>query len=168
MPEKHVLTEKAEMLAQEIREYSESQVHLWQQVPNLFLEADGRTGFSDLFFPCIEHGFWQITDGSGRVLLSVDCATGRLVHYYATEHQQRLVDARDEDVLWLATRMDEINAAGIIGRLSAKAQMERPSYYSEKEWEQAERRRINARERYGLGYGKPFTRSKHSPFYASV
>lgn len=164
MAKKHELTEKAEQLAREIRAYSESQVHLWQLVPNLALEADGRTGFSEYFIPCIEDGFWQITTGAGHVLLSVDCATGRLAHYYASRHQQKLVDARDDDVLWLATRMDEIDAAGIIGRLSAKAQMERPSYYSETEWERAERRRVDAREKYGLGYGRPFTRSKDSPY----
>lgn len=160
MTTKQELTAKAAELATEIRAWSESQVHLWQQVPNLCLEANGRSGYSE-HLGSGTGGLWSIWERSYRGeywLLSVDCATGQFVGNRGVSKP-----ASDQAVLALATRLDEIDAAAIIGSLTELAHAPRPSWCSEKEWQLKGRVRDSSRKLHGLGYGIPFTRRQPQP-----
>ncbi len=145
------IQESLKALATDIRQYCTDQAELWQQVPNLMLEADGRTGYADSAPICYLYGLWQVNRA-----ISVDCATGRLVY----RHRKPLQDADDAAVLELASCMEELDAATLVAGLTTRAQLSRPSHYSPEMWAQAEQHRSHIRQAYGLGYGKPFVRNK--------
>ncbi len=123
-----VLATKNELLASvasvisEVRMWCESQVELWQQIPNLALEADGRNGYSANRSYCYNYGFWRIWENSprgGYLLCSVDCETGKLAYDIDSYKQGSLIIADDKSVVPLLTRLDEIDAAKIIATLEA-------------------------------------------------
>lgn len=159
MTTKEDLQLKARNLANEIRQWSIMQTSLWQQLPNLALECDGRTGFSDKFQFCYELGFWRLWSSGDDLMVSVDCATGRIIHEGISSTTNVLTDANDEYILRLAPYLDRLDAASIIGQLSDEAQRDRPSYYTADEWAEHEQRRAEVRERCKLAYGKPYVRS---------
>ena len=128
------ILEDAKSLVARIREYSIEQTSLWQQIPNLVLNAEGRTGFSEDYRLAYMWGYWAI-DGScsntgedARVF--VDLASGELVNYnsaYNTNVEQGL--AQDVEVLKLAMHLDELDAHAIIRMLKQEAEQPYPSYY---------------------------------------
>lgn len=161
------LQAQADQLALSIRQRSEAQYRLWRQLPNLALEANGRTGWSGDLTTCTGYGIWSLSaEGflGHHNALAVDCATGRLMKGGGVNSFQK---ASDQQVLWLASRLALINVTLIIGYLSEKAQQPRPSYITESEWADHEERREIERLRLGLGYDKPYVRQR-SPVVAGA
>ena len=62
--------------AEEVREAVRKQVEIWRLVPNLALEADGTTGYSDRYKMAYMHGYWDVNN---RMSVFVDLLTGELV-----------------------------------------------------------------------------------------
>jgi len=147
------ILEDAKSLVVRIREYSVEQSSLWQQIPNLVLNAEGRTGFSEDYRLAYMWGYWAI-DGSrsntgkhARVFVDLD--GGELVNYnsaYNTGVEQGL--ARDDEVLKLAMCLDELDVHAIIRMLKQEAKQPYPSYYKAEEQDSW---RESLREELGLG-----------------
>jgi hypothetical protein len=123
-------------LANEIRAFCKSQVSLWQRVPRLQLEVEGRDGGMrpQFQYQIIDFTSWMITKGmTGPDVMRtfVDCTTGEL---YRFDHVLRgpalEVDAR---VIALLDYLEEVDAAKVIQTLEAKIARPRPSWVSEQE-----------------------------------
>lgn len=147
-----------------VREWCESQAELWQRVPNLALEADGRSGYLDDYSYCYHYGFWRIWESSPRgqyLLCSVDCATGVLANDSASFRQGSLVVARDRDVLHLLDRLDEIDAELVIARLEENIATPQSEFIarSNPDWPNKQE---GLRQQVGLGYDRPYTRKPWS------
>ena len=102
-----------EKVVEEIRDYSKSQIKLWQRIPLLALEADGRTGFRGNYSKAYHNGFWAL-DGSfsdGHYLVYVDLSNGELVDEYV------LKPARNKEVLQLVFNLEELDAQKIVTSL---------------------------------------------------
>lgn len=143
-----------------VREWCESQAEHWQRVPNLALEADGRSGYLDDYSYCYHYGFWRIWESSPRgqyLLCSVDCATGVLANDAASFRQGSLVVARDRDVLRLLDRLDEIDAELVITSLEEDAASPQSEYIarSNPHWPS---KKEELRQRVGLDNDRPYVR----------
>lgn len=75
------------MVARKVREISESQVSLWQKVPYLALQADGRTGYLDQYSRAYLQGYWAIESSiqGSSYAVYVDLETGSLRNGYAPQ-----------------------------------------------------------------------------------
>lgn len=87
--QKEIAQKRSEM-ASLIRQYSRSQKELWQQVPYLALQANGRGGFSEHYSRCYSQGYWIISSssnhsGGGFYTVIVNCETGELVYPHKKE-----------------------------------------------------------------------------------
>ncbi len=124
----------AEKVVREIHDYSRSQKELWQRIPLLALEADGRTGFSDNYSRAYHNGFWALEGSvsSGHYSVYVDLATGELVDAYSASRSFSVCDidvpkdstlkpARNVEVLNLAFNLDELDAQKIVASLEEQA-----------------------------------------------
>jgi hypothetical protein len=145
----------------EVRQWSESQKELWRQIPNLALEADGKNGYSDDLAYCYNYGFWRIWDHSSYrgmfLLCSVDCSTGRIGNDSASFHHQKFVEATDEAVLRLLSRLDDIDAKLLVKKLKMATKVEQNDYIakSNPNWE---KHKAELRTRIGLSYNTPYIR----------
>ncbi|TXI87851.1 MAG: hypothetical protein E6Q36_06770 [Chryseobacterium sp.] len=148
-------------LLRDVREWCESQAELWQRVPNLALEANGRSGYLDDYSYCYSYGFWRIWDSSPRgqyYLCSVDCATGVIAYDAESFRQARLVVARDRDVLHLLDRLDEIDAELVIARLEEHIATPQSEFIAKSNptWPSKQEK---LRQQVGLGYDRPYVRA---------
>ena len=124
-----------------VRSYAEEQKELWQKVPWLALQANGRDGYSDHYSIAYGSGMWSVGPEGSNYTDFVDCATGKLV-------DGELRDLSEARVLALASRMEELDAEAIINNLLDEGRKGRPSYCSVEEWESTERwRKAKAIER---------------------
>lgn len=75
---KRTLGADVSSLAEELRMFSKAQKGLWQQVPWLALQADGRSGYSDGYAFAYHKGLWRIEASiqHGSYTIAIDCATG--------------------------------------------------------------------------------------------
>lgn len=120
----------AKDLVERIREYSRSQVELWQQVPLLALEADvrDRSDHTNAYTRMYNYGYLLLegskVDGDYRVC--VDFATGELVDpapaLYVSALGSKPEPARDEYVLKLAFGLKELDAQNLVSKLQKIAQ----------------------------------------------
>ncbi len=117
-------------LVQQVREGAEQQKALWQKVPYLALQADGRTGYSDNYCRAYHQGYWAVEGSqvSGSYTIYVDLETGVLVNAYDPRQK-----ARDNDILRIAFGLHELDAADIIAGIQAHARMPCGTYYNNKE-----------------------------------
>lgn len=107
------LQEKADALIKEIRQYSESQKELWQKVPYLALQAEGRGKhkgefvFGNLYY----NGYMHLgcTWGEYSHYASVDLETGIIVR-----NNYKNGPADDGLVGKLAGHIDEIDASIVL------------------------------------------------------
>ena len=113
------LAGKRDELVETIREYSRSQKEIWQLVPNLALEADGRSGYglNRVHSQGVLGLRSTIHDGSFTVY--VDLATGELVDPHTFHGKSRLVPARDVSVLEVLANLDALDAQKIVDFLNA-------------------------------------------------
>lgn len=120
-------------LVKMIRKISEEQIDLWQQIPYLALQADGRTGYSDNYARAYHYGYWAIQSSvnSGYYTVYVCLENGVLVN--PRKGTKPDFPASDEDVLRIAMHMAELNASRIIKDLKAQALTPIPSYYKDKD-----------------------------------
>lgn len=110
------ITDLAENLASEIRAFSRRQDDLWQRVPWLALEADGRTGYSERLMRAYLQGYWGLgpTLADGRFSVYVDLATGELVN--SCEYNSRIL-APTRDIIVLANYIKSLDASFVISEL---------------------------------------------------
>lgn len=106
-------------LINRIRAHARSQAAVWQQVPWLALQADGRSGFNGNLQLAYTSGYWAV-DGSAAASSGqrvwVDLANGELVHA-----GNPYSPAGDDAVLLLATAPAELDAARLIEWLRKEA-----------------------------------------------
>ena len=137
------LLEDRRKLAEAMRNYSRSQKILWQQVPDLALEADGRSGYLDethrnvLGIRALPSGTWDRT-----YHLFVDLETGDLV----SGHELRTLS--DDDVLKI--KPDDLDASRLVRELIERGARE--------DNEEAAAWRDEMRRTHGLTPGEPFRR----------
>lgn len=120
----------ARELVQKVQKVSKQQKSLWQQVPYLALQADGRTGYSDQYSRAYHQGYWavesSVRDGSYSVY--VDLETGELVNAYDPRET-----ALDEDVLSIILHLHKLDATQIVSALKAHATEPIGNYYNAKD-----------------------------------
>lgn len=124
-------------LAQKTRKASRQQRVLWQQVPYLALQADGRTGYSDQYSRAYHQGYWAVESSvrGGSYTIYVDLETGELVNAYDPRRT-----ARDEDILNIFPNLHQLDAARVVKELKAGARKPIGSYYNSKDKKERERR----------------------------
>jgi len=146
------MIKNVEKVIEDIRNYTTSQKELWQKVPLLALEADGRTGFKDNYSRAYNHGFWAL-EGSvnnGYYSVYVDLATGDLINPYVSLNRV-FEPAGKESVLKLALNLNELDAQRIVTNLEEKAQKPYSSFYNldkHEEWRNETRAKLNLQEFY--------------------
>jgi hypothetical protein len=147
------IPELVKELVDGIRQYSLSQNKLWQRVPLLALEADGRTGFSDQHARAYENGYWALESSAkeGRYQIFVDLADGRLVNpeYISPNGSKWKELAQDKIVIQLGFHLHELDASAITCGLELDAQKPYPRYYHGKEydlWRERKRRELRLEE----------------------
>jgi hypothetical protein len=115
---KKTIEQNAQTLIDMIRQYSRDQKELWQQVPYLALQADGRSGYSDNYSRAYRTGYWALESSivKGYYNIFVDLSNGDLVN--AIDESQ-FADA--EQIIKVAFHLEEIDACEIIDDLTAKA-----------------------------------------------
>ena len=102
---------EADKVIFDIRELSRRQKDLWQRVPYLALQADGRSGYSDNYSRAYREGYWALDASvrSGLYSVYVDLENGKLVNPAVPKKL-----ASDEDVLMLAFSLEQIDARAIV------------------------------------------------------
>lgn len=159
-PKKEITAAK-KALVKRIREYARSQKALWQRVPWLALEADGRTGHGDNNSRAYRLGVWALRSSArvGHYHVYVDLATGVLIDPFTFHHKKgRLDPASNDAILALADRIDELDAAALVAELEQKAKEPHGSYYSA-----AEKRAWRENIRKERGLEKVFTATQRAP-----
>ena len=112
-----------------IRDFCGDQRALWQRVPTLALEADGRQGFSDAKKFAYRDGIWQpLWEKDTRFPVCVDLRTGELLQYIYGRQIDEMEPALPEDVLRLALALDSINATKIVEDLDCATRQPMPSH----------------------------------------
>ena len=71
--------EKVAELASLIRQCCLSQKELWQKLPYLALQAQGRGGFSDTARFLYQNGYYLLGGGNGIYSAMVDCSNGEIM-----------------------------------------------------------------------------------------
>ncbi len=125
------LETKVKELDELIRAYTRSERELWQLVPYLALQADGRSGYSSQYSLAYSVGLWRIEHSLDRFssyTVAVDCATGELVSIPNTHEK-----AHKEDVLRCASRLREFDAAAVVLELRKEGKASYSKCYDEAE-----------------------------------
>lgn len=107
-------------LIKEVREASRQQKALWQKIPYLALQANGRGGYSEQYKRAYHHGYWAVTGGASgfdRVVF-VDLETGELVD--ANDPGRT---AWDTDIFFILNSLHLLDAAQIVKALRAAAKI---------------------------------------------
>ncbi len=138
---------KAEELIKSIRNHSKEQKGLWQRIPHLALEADGKlgSGFKDYYSWAYNNGCWALasTISRGHYCVLVDLATGELVDADCAS-RRKFKPAKDYDVLRLALNLDKLDAQKIVASLEEEA--DKPDY--NREWRAKKRSELGLPELY--------------------
>ncbi len=106
-------------LVEQVCAYSIAQKSLWQQVPWLALEADGRHGYNGAYSGAYSHGFWPLhsTNMTGPGYVGyVDLATGNLV--LSMTQPVRPSNAR---LACIACEPDLLNAQKLLDHLTTES-----------------------------------------------
>ena len=150
-------------LVVEVRAWCRSQASLWQQLPYLALQANGRTEFSGRLSTCHNKGLWflEVQSIDWNFICAVDCETGEIIDHVESERLKCRVLAPDSAIVLLLLQPEELDASKVIQFLKEKAgQEENPNLWRVSRGWPAERRRIAAR--LGLAPDRPFVRSSRS------
>lgn len=137
-------------LAEAIRSWCREQRELWQQVPYLALQADGRSGWSDSHSRAYNWGLWTLPyRQSSYYCAFVDCETGDLVR-----NPKNLDPLSDEPILYMALKV--YDAQAVIDLLKEDA-LVRSSYLPD-ETQRNDQRRAEIMEQLGLSASEPYRR----------
>ncbi|KKR76692.1 MAG: hypothetical protein UU21_C0005G0018 [Candidatus Levybacteria bacterium GW2011_GWA2_40_8] len=116
-----VLREPRAALVEDIREYIRRQRALWNQIPNLALEANGRDGYLDHYSYAYHYKLWDIDDGR----MAIDLKTGEILGLpFDQPDGEPDVLAGDDQVITLADEIENYDAGKIVARLKKQAQEE--------------------------------------------
>ena len=124
--EKAVTVESlGDQLVEIIREISRIQAHLWQQIPALALEYNGRSGYSGQLQLAYTKRLWEldIKTGSGRSGCCVDLTSGELVWLWNENPP-----LNKKYVLALAFGIEQINAQQKIDWMTEEILKPYPGY----------------------------------------
>jgi hypothetical protein len=94
-----------EEVAKIVREYCRDQKALWQRIPYLAFQADGRRGFISYYEEAYSQGYWTASEFK----IAVDLATGELV-----DPQDHSKAASDRFVFEIALWIEKLDAKRII------------------------------------------------------
>ena len=134
----------AERLVASLRELSVSQASLWQQVPYLALQADGRTGYSDQYSRAYRQGYWAIEPSLmdyGSYMIYVDLETGEFVDGYIPTNS-----ANAKNILMLANYPEQLDVYRIIRYLKKECKKPTQKNYDKKEqktWRESLRKKFS-------------------------
>ncbi|TAK89514.1 hypothetical protein EPO04_00140 [Patescibacteria group bacterium] len=143
-------------LAEEIRQFCRSQVDLWNQLPWLVLQAQGRTGWGPGYEYSVGMMVLESLNAHGYHIGGVDLETGELI--YAPKSQSDIRPITD-DAQILHIDLEELDAKPILKQYIELSQEETGSYYN---YEEQEKQRQALAKRYHLAAGKPYRRK--TPF----
>lgn len=118
MEEFVAIRKEAKILADHIRELCRSQADVWRTIPELALDADGRSGYSDRYAMAYRHKLWPLEATLTRAGYGacVDLETGEIVRAFNTS---QLAD--DGTVLKLAPQVFQLAATQIANLLHEEA-----------------------------------------------
>ncbi|MBI4152167.1 hypothetical protein HY495_00515 [Candidatus Woesearchaeota archaeon] len=134
-------------LAREIQRYSQEQKESWRRIPYLALSADHRCGVLDTLATVYNKGLWGVGKKErSSYPMYVDLATGIIADPDHSLRRNVIVPARQEEVLILASHLDQIDAKKIVAGLEDLAK----EHYSpdENAWRNQIRARLNLSEMY--------------------
>lgn len=139
-------------LATEIRQFSIGQKELWQLIPSLELESEGRSGWLDNASLTYKYGLWMVGSSlyGGRASYAVDCYTGYLVWLNDYIEKKELHFLDDASVLSLS---EELDAQAVVDNFKShiKEYENPPSYCTDEDWVKNVKRREEIREKFNLG-----------------
>lgn len=147
-----VIIEDRKGIAEEIRKAVAIQKDLWQKIPWLALEADGRIGFSSKYACAYERGYLQLEASkiNGRYRVYLDLDTGELFDAFFIACGINVL-ASDENVVNLLRNGYELNATETIKNLEQEAKKLQILFLKNpKGWREEKRRKF--------GIEKIFTR----------
>lgn len=117
------IPEEAKALVDKIRQYSRSQKELWQRIPLLALEADGRTGFSVKYAGVWRQGYWSLESSDEPMngyRVSVDLDDGELIDpFFLSINKKR--PALEGKIIQMGFSITELDASSIINLLKQEA-----------------------------------------------
>lgn len=125
-------------LIEKLREYCRSQVAIWQTIPELAVNADGRTGFDDNFSRAYHCKIWALekTVTSAGYEAIVDLNTGHIVSAMSPK-----LFAPDDVVLRLLLTPEVLDAGRIARELKREARVPISPYISKADRERMDQRR---------------------------
>jgi hypothetical protein len=131
------ISQEKDNLATEIRNCAKAQACLWQQIPNLALEADGRSGYNDMYALAYRMRVWPIHSQNGRYDAYIDLQSGEIVHFpnwtgpiyvngeevnLETKNSRKPEPLPDKNIITFADNLDWLNAQKLIDELNKCAQ----------------------------------------------
>lgn len=96
------LNDRLKSIGKDVIDYVKSQKDIWQKIPWLALQADGRGGYNSMYGLAYEYGLWSVSD-----CVNVDLVNGDLV--YAPYSVSNM--SKNEFTL-----IPEIDASGLVCR----------------------------------------------------
>ncbi|MBT3642838.1 hypothetical protein HN604_01785 [archaeon] len=122
-----LISKSRDHLVEQIRDYSRSQKELWQQVPWLSYEADGRSSTLDPYVSRPYHdGTMEIHLFSSFTMdcpIYVDLSNGELVRKISSglTREVKIISAENKYVFPIANSLERIDAQRIIDSLEDRA-----------------------------------------------
>jgi len=158
------INRKKKELAKEIRSFSKSQKEFWQLVPDLALEADGRSGYSDNFSRAYHNGVWAVDSSKDNTGYNVyvDLATGELISAWAF-HDKKELSRPAPDKYIIRINPEDLDAGKLVAWLRKWAREEVSRYLTNSAEEIAEWRQEIRR---GTGLKEVFTQDQRGPISA--
>lgn len=125
-------------LIEKLREYCRSQVAIWQTIPELAVNADGRTGFDDNLSRayCCKKWALEKTVTSAGYAAYVDLNTGNIVSAMNPK-----LFAPDDVVLRLLLTPEDLDAGRITKELKREARVPISPYISQADLERMDQER---------------------------
>lgn len=111
----HLFEDVFDQMAEIIQDMCRSQVRLWQQVPALVLEAEGRGGFAPQAVASYRYHLWTLIHWQ----LYVDLDTGEIVTTHPASNTKRRATTR-EVIENVAFHIHLIDASAVLAQLVAK------------------------------------------------
>ncbi len=142
------------MLCLFVSDYCTKQKETWQLVPNLALEADGLSCWSDTYRSAYMHGMWKLGIRGYKFEPCVDLETGELVWY--SHQQSTFVPLPNNNLLDIAKNIQQINASRVVNNLMEHINCGLQDYMPYTK-ESLERWKSEVRKTLGLGeyYSRP-------------
>ena len=154
------ITERKSELAENVRAYSKAHSKLWRLVPSLYLEIEGRTGYSNTGAWVLTKNTYPLTEGC-----YVELTTGDIVHYpkllpslmwddgeinLNREENWQNEKAPERKLIALSTDIKTLDAYTLVKNLAVEAQKPYGSWVRPDELEDIKKWRSSIREEHGI------------------